>query len=206
MGFGDARWDASLLRATSEAEAWLRDNVRDLPAVLSQASDAYAWIRTVDQWLQRFHGPDQHDVALGQGKVEYDERERGLLYAAIAQRMAVGTAASPSQELHQARLLVALASEGFLPWDQTPVAAAVTLCEFLLALRDMNSRRYVILIAETALRSDTAIGSISNETELAVPLLNLRGQYGTALGESSRAAEASRRSSNSSPTRYKCSA
>jgi tetratricopeptide (TPR) repeat protein len=184
MGFGDARWDASLLMAVSGTDGWLRARAGDLTAVLGQASDAYAWIRTVDQWLQRFQDPGQHEVAVGRGKVEYGGRGRRSLYAAMARGMSAGVAASPSQELHQARLLVALASEGFLAWDQTTLAGAVTLCASLLALPDVSSRRYVILIVESALRSTTT------EAAAAGPLLTLRQQYGSALGESGRAAEA----------------
>src|SRR5665811_1622785 len=99
------------------------------------------------------HDPVQYHVALSQSKVEYDDVKRRLLSEGMARGMSAGVAASPSQELHQARLLVALASEGFLAWDQTTLAGAVTLCASLLALPDVSSRRYVILIVESALRS-----------------------------------------------------
>src|SRR5450759_1800794 len=153
MGFGDARWDSSLLMVVSETEAWLRESAGDLSAVLAQTSDAYSWIRTVDEWLRRFHDPVQHDVAVGQAKVKYGDDERRLLYDAMARGMSAGVAKSPGQELHQARLLVALASEGFLPWAQPTLAGAVTLCGSLLSYPDVTSRRFVSLIVESALRS-----------------------------------------------------
>jgi len=184
MGFGDARWESSLLTSVAETEAWLRAIAGNLAQVLGRTPDAYAWIRIVDEWLQRFHDPGQHDVAISHAKVEYDDRERRLLYEAMARRISAGVTESPIQELHQARLLVALASEGFLAWDQTTLAGAVTLSVSLLANPDVDSRRYVILIAENALRR------VANEPVVAGPLLTLRGQYGTALAESGRADEA----------------
>ena len=54
MGFGEARWDSSLLTAVSETEAWwLRTCAGDLAHVLGQTSDAYAWIRIVDELVCR---------------------------------------------------------------------------------------------------------------------------------------------------------
>ncbi|HEY8706801.1 MAG TPA: tetratricopeptide repeat protein, partial [Burkholderiaceae bacterium] len=186
MGFGDARWESSLLAAVSGTEAWGRASTGDLADALGQSSDAYAWIRVVDEWLRRFHDPGQNDVAVGHAKIEYDDSERRLMYEAMARRMSTGVAESPTQQLHQARLLVALASEGFLAWDQTTMAGAVTLCTSLLAAPDVDSRRHVILIAENALRS------LSAEPAAAGPLLTLRGQYGSALAESGRVADAIR--------------
>ena len=184
LGFGDARWDSSLLTAVSKTEAWPRASAADLSAVLAQTSDASAWVRSVDQWLRRFPDPVQYDVAVGQAKVEYDDAERRLLYEAMARGMSPGVVKSPSQRLHRARLLVALASEGFLAWDETTLAGAVTLCSSLLAGSDSNGRRHVIRIVESALRST------STEPPVAGPLLTLRGKYERALAESGRVAEA----------------
>ena len=184
LGFGDARWDSSLLTAVSKTEAWPRASAADLSAVLAQTSDASAWVRSVDQWLRRFPDPVQYDVAVGQAKVEYDDAERRLLYEAMARGMSPGVVKSPSQRLHRARLLVALASEGFLAWDETTLTGAVTLCSSLLAGSDSNGRRHVIRIVESALRST------STEPPVAGPLLTLRGKYERALAESGRVAEA----------------
>ena len=184
MGFGDARWDSSLLTAVSRTQAWLSSSAGDPAALLSQTSDAYAWIRSVDEWLRRFHDPGQHDVAVGQAKVEYDDSECRLLYEAMAGRMSAGVAESPSQDLHHARLLVALASEGFLPWDEITLAGAVTLCGSLLDLPDVLSRQNVILIAETAL------GSTTIDTSVTGPVLGLLALWGNALSELGRLAEA----------------
>jgi hypothetical protein len=109
---------------------------------------------------------------VSQAKVEYDDVERRLLSEAMARGMSAGVATSPSQELHQTRLLVALASEGFLPWDQSTLAGAVTLCGWLLADPDVNSCRYVIRIVESALRS-----TISEPAAGGQPL-TLRAAYG----------------------------
>ena len=184
LGFGDARWDSSLLTAVSETEAWSGASAADQSAVLAQTSDASAWVRGVDQWLRRFHDPVQYDVAVSQAKVEYADVERRLLYDAMARAMSAGVAESPSQEMHQARLLVALASEGFLPWGQSTLAGAVTLCGWLLADPDVDSCRYVIRIVESALRSTTTEPAAGGQ------LLTLRAAYGSALGESGREAEA----------------
>src|SRR5665647_3514617 len=184
LGFGDARWDSSLLTAVSETEAWSGASAADQSAVLAQTSDASAWVRGVDQWLRRFHDPVQYDVAVSQAKVEYADVERRLLYDAMARAMSAGVAESPSQEMHQARLLVALASEGFLPWGQSTLAGAVTLCGWLLADPDVDSCRYVIRIVESALRSTTTEPAAGGQ------LLTLRAAHGSALGESGREAEA----------------
>jgi len=184
MGFGDARWESSLLAAVSGTEAWGRASTGDLADALGQSSDAYAWIRVVDEWLRRFHDPGQNDVAVGHARIEYDGSERRLMYEAMARRMSTGIAESPTQQLHQARLLVALASEGFLAWDQTTIAGAVTLCASLLAAPDVDSRRHVIMIAENVLRSTSTQPSMQGS------LLTLRGQYGSALAEAGKRAEA----------------
>src|ERR1019366_1747590 len=83
-----------------------------------------------------------------------------------------------------ARLLVSLASEGFLPWDPTTLAGAVTLCGWLLADSDVNSCPYVIQIVESALPSTIT------EPATGGPLLALRAAYGSALGQSGHVAEA----------------
>jgi tetratricopeptide (TPR) repeat protein len=184
MGFGDARWDSSLLAVVSETEAWLRASAGNLSVVLGQTSDVYAWIRTVDECLRRFQDPGQHEVAVRKARVEYHHEERRLLYLAMARGIAAGGPKPPSQELHQARLLVALTNEGFLTWDQATLAGAVTLCRSLLAEPDVDSRRYTIRTVESALRS------AGIESPAAGPMLTLREQHASALGESGRFAEA----------------
>ena len=183
VGFLDARWDSSLLTAVSETEAWLPEIPEDTAAVMGQSSDAYAWIRVVDEWLRRFNDPHQHYVAVREAKREYDPSERLPLYKAMARRMSAAVPESPTQELHHARLLVALAMEGFLDWDPTTLAGAVTVCASLLAGPDVESRRYVVLIAENALQP-------SGAEPVGIPLLNLREQYGLALAESGKAHDA----------------
>lgn len=69
-------------RAT-ETEAWLRASAGDLAAVLGQTADAYAWIRTLDEWPRRFHDPGQHDVAVGQAKVECREGDLRCSYMSV---------------------------------------------------------------------------------------------------------------------------
>ena len=186
LGFGDARWDSLLLTEVSETEAWRRASIGDLSAVLGQRSDAYAWIRKVDEWLGRFHDPFQYDVAVSQAKVESDSLERLSLYEAMARGVSANVAKSPGQRMHQARMLVALASEGLVAWDQTTLAGAMTLCDSLLAEPDVKSQSYVILIVESALLS------ARTESPVAGPLLTLRGAYGSALGECGRVDEASK--------------
>src|ERR1019366_2553071 len=83
-----------------------------------------------------------------------------------------------------ARLLVSLASEGFLPWDPTTLAGAVTLCGWLLADSDVSSCPYVIQIVESALPSTIT------EPATGGPLLALRAAYGSALGEAGQVAQA----------------
>jgi len=183
VGFGDARWDALLLTAVSETGAWPGASAADLPAVLTQTSDASAWVRSVDQSLRRFPDPVQYDVAVSQAEVKYADVERRLLYEAMAQGISAGVATSPIQELHQARLLAALASEGFLPLGQNTLAGTVTLCGWLLADPDVNSCRYVIRIVESALRSTISEPAASQ-------LLTLRAAYGSAFGESGQVVEA----------------
>src|SRR5664280_383056 len=89
LGFGDTRWDPSLLTALSKTQAWPRARAAEPSAIADETSDASAWVRSVDQWLRRFHDPAQYDVAVSQAKVEHDDVERGLLFQEMARGMSV---------------------------------------------------------------------------------------------------------------------
>ena len=200
MGLADFRWDSSLLTAVSNTEAWPGVSAPDLSAVLAQiamlaqTSEASAWVRADDATLRLFPDPAQYDVALSQAKVAYDDAQRRSVYEAMARAMSAGVVESPAQEEHRARLLVALAYEGFVAWDESAVAGAVDLCSSLLggsdlsgsllADPDVNSCRYVIRLVESALHS------ASTQSATGGQWLTLREAYARSLGGSGRVAEA----------------
>jgi len=185
LGFGDRRWDAELLGAASATVGWLAGEVGDLRHVLLQSSDVYAWVRTVDEWLRKFHDLGQHELAAQQadgGGIGHDERAE--FYRACAAHLA-GTLddekISPAVRVHGARLLVALASERFIDWDDAPLRAARLLCSLLAETPGVDELRSIVALTDAALTGTDPSNSIA---------LALRSYRFGALAELGRVDEA----------------
>ncbi|MGY1806932.1 tetratricopeptide repeat protein [Blastococcus sp. SYSU D00669] len=176
LTFGEDRWDPALVQAAIEAEGWLREETGPLLADLDRAQDAYSWVRTVEDWLQRFHDPAQRDVALTAARGEYGEEERRALYAALLARHDPAQELSPVQRRHRDRLVLALAAEGFVDTGEESVLGAATrTCETLAASPAVGDQNQVLAVAEFVLAK---AGNSTDER-----LLDLRERRGDALLE-----------------------
>ena len=183
LNFGEDRWDPSLVLAAVEMEGWLREQARPLIEDLALARDAYSWVRTVEEWLQRFHDPAQRDVALAAARAEYSEVDRRALYGALVQRLSTAEILTPVQQRHGDRLVLALAAEGFLqPATDAVVAAATRICRVLAGSPAASDHR--LLSATASLVLDGA----SNAAE--PRLWGLRDLQGHALASVGRSHDA----------------
>ena len=152
LNFSEDRWDPSVVLAAVEAKGWLREEARPLIEDLALARDAYSWVRTVEEWLQRFHDPAQRDVALADARVQYSEVDRRALYGALVQRLSTAEVLTPVQRRHGDRLVLALAAEGFLdPAADAVVAAAGRTCQVLADSPASSDHRLLLTTAHLVL-------------------------------------------------------
>ena len=186
LNFGEDRWDPALVQAALSTEGWLREHARELIADLDLAEDAYSWVQTVDEWLQRFHDPAQREVALTAAQAEYGQDERLALYSALTQRLGDDARLSEAQRAHGDRLLLALAAEGFLPVDHLSVVpAAARVCQVLGHQVEVKGLKQALGIAEMILQA-----APDGDEGVIGPWVQLRSTRARTLGRLGRHAAA----------------
>lgn len=155
LGFGDLRWDPHLVADVVNRLTWLTVDLPDLGQHITDSDEAYSWIRTVEEWLQRFHDPAQHGIAAGAFVTDdYSSDELSELLSAARTTPSV---TPPSERAtHRDRLLVALAAEGHAPWDDDAAEAAVRLCGTLLQAPGTVELQSVVTICQEALAHQDA--------------------------------------------------
>ncbi len=118
---------------------------------LETASTSYAWARAVTDTLRRFSEPDQLQVAVEDHRTYLFEDEIRVVKNHLATRLVgrISTQPDLEQREHAARLLLALAAEGFV--DDPAVIASATLTLLGLLREDPRELRERIRLAEHAL-------------------------------------------------------
>jgi tetratricopeptide (TPR) repeat protein len=185
LNFGEDRWDPSVVLAAAEAEPWLREQAGPLIEGLSLARDAYSWVRTVEEWLQRFHDPAQRDVALDKARVRYSQVLRRAFYGALVQRLSTAETLAAVQRRQGDRLVLALAAEGFLePAADAVVTAATRICQVLAASPAVSDHRLLLTTARLVLdaASDAAERRFWDLRDLQGSALARVGRYLDAVG------------------------
>ncbi len=159
IGFGDLRWDPELMSMAVERVKWLAEDLPELADYMRDARDAYAWVRTVDEWLQRFHDPVQHEIAANALRDEYRPEEQLELRRAageVASALTIDDQQTTGERaINRDRLLVALASEGLVAWNEHAAQAASRVCGQCLMLGGSTELHLAIEICQRALRDST---------------------------------------------------
>ena len=183
LSLGEDRWDPELVQAAVRTEDWLREHGGELAADLDLARDGYVWVRSVDEWLQRFHDPAQRQVALSAALAEYGEQERQAFYDALVQQAGTEDDVPLVRRRCADRLVLALAAEGLAPCcHDRVVAAADRACRELAASPLVNDQFLVISISRLVLRGA--------EDPADPRLWKLRRLLGAALSDIGRHREA----------------
>lgn len=150
--FTDRHWDVALPAAAAAGLDWLRDEAQSLKTRLIQDAPAYDWVRRVDEWLQTFHDPAQHQVAEAAAldPTTYSLSRRRAYYQALADAIVLEGREEITEDRRaaQTRLLVSLAFEGFIDWSEEVIAAADLLIDELAQESDTQSRRILIELAD----------------------------------------------------------
>jgi tetratricopeptide (TPR) repeat protein len=188
LGLSDLRWDPELLGAVVERVAWLAEDLPEIVDHIQDADEAYAWVRTVDEWLQRFHDPVQHQIAADAIADEYLPDEQQELHRAAAEAASleelpgVEEGSRRERATNRDRLLVALAAEGHTAWDEHSACAAARICSSLRQLKGTAELSIAIEICTCALAHPDALG--------AGQAAELREIRASCLGESGKVDEA----------------
>ena len=182
-GAGDDRWDADAVLAAAAVVPWLHDQLTDLEADLA-LRDPYGWVRSVSEWLRRFHEPVQREVALAAVREQYDDPygELAPFIQQMAERLVLDTA-DPELALHHARLLVALQAEGFIADTDAWWNAVQHLAGWLADQPDIASVRELVVLTTAALsrdRPDDELGQLHLDALRATALAGA-GRVGEAI-------------------------
>lgn len=148
LNFGDDRWDPAIVQVAVAAASSLRERTGPLLGDLAIASDAYAWTRTVEDWLQRFHEPAHRDVALAAAGVEYAARDRDELYGALARTIQEERALAPVRREHADRMLLTLASVGFVATSSSLLDVGVRVCAKLARSPSASDQQNLLTVAK----------------------------------------------------------
>lgn len=149
FGVGDGRWDAEAVRLAAGFE-WADVQAENLQAELERATSAYGWVREVDQWLRRFVEDEQRDIAFRHAREQFHPADVRDFYRAAATQLRIdGPDLTSETVLVRARLLVGLASEGFVDWDPLTLDAALALIRRTPPATD-EDLRFVHTTARTA--------------------------------------------------------
>ncbi|HUR48324.1 MAG TPA: tetratricopeptide repeat protein, partial [Acidimicrobiales bacterium] len=146
---GDDRWDTGVVVDAVRSVDWLADEVGDISGVDRDAS-VHQWVRTVDEWLRRFHEPDQFDIARRKAESHWPDRaDLADFYRAIVQAVQ-WDGVSDERSVLQARLIVAAEAEGLIDRDEQWEAAVVRSMRHLASQPDTASLRQARSIFDRA--------------------------------------------------------
>ena len=148
-GLFEARaWDPALIQDAARLTPWLELELGELQSRLDEEPVAYGWVRRVDQWLRMCLEPTQHEIAAGAAADLCTAEERRDYYQALATRISLDDGLPRQRQLAHAQLLVALASEDFIDWNETVVDAADVLLTEAAESFDVESLRTIIAVGD----------------------------------------------------------
>ena len=178
IGSGDSRWDPEVVQGIVAQVPWLAEAVGELHDQLATTRSSYAWVRTVDTWLRRFHEPSEQGLARSKVTAElWMKKELATIYAAAADRSRLDTDVDPIVTLQRARLLVALNAEGFIgPTDRWLEALAI-VSESLADLPDEISNNLLVDLA------DEGLAQLDAEQLRSPHAMTVRSLHAGAVGE-----------------------
>ena len=110
----DTRYDHTAVDTASAFVEHLQEELADLQSDLDHAPHAYAWIRTVDEWLRRFHEPVMRKIAFTKSEEHLSRYEIEPFYEALAEYLLTQEVTDDDIGSHRDRILITLYAEGFL--------------------------------------------------------------------------------------------
>ena len=177
---GDDRWDTEVVVNAVRSVDWIADEVGDISEV-DQDGSVHQWVRTVDEWLRRFHEPDQFDIARRKADAYWpDGEELSDFYRAMVEAVQWDGIADDRALIH-ARIVLALEAAGQIERSAAWEVAVVRVMRHLASQPDMASHRQALDLYE---RSAGLLGEIP-----ALEALGWAAQSTEALGRTTEALE-----------------
>lgn len=178
----DHRWDRGVVEEVADALPFVASSVAELEADLDTVTTAYGWVRMLDDWdlARSFHDETQSAVAAQAAEDDLGP-DREALYAAASTSLDRVLDDGGAPAIHAARLLVALASEGFLPWHDPSRRALALLMGESMERGSNPDQSALLLMSARAL--EASAGEDSPVT------LALRLRHGRMLTETGRLSE-----------------
>lgn len=158
IGLDDHRWDDTTVREVLDALPRLRDSLT-LRSDLAAAGTIYSWVGHLDSWLRCFQEPGQRHVARSAAEDFISGNERRRIYEIAARQLEPGGGSPRSR--HHARLIVALASEGFISWSEALEGAIQVVYELYVSQSTADAKLAIDIcdnaIAGAVHHSDKAV-------------------------------------------------
>ena len=141
----DDRWDSEILLKAARSVDWIADEVGGL-STLDQDGSAHQWVRSVDEWLRRFHEPDQFDIARKNAQSYWPDREELADFYHAFVGATEWDEISDERALIQARLVLALESAALADRNEVWEEALLRVMRHLAAQPDTTSLREAVTL------------------------------------------------------------